>query len=408
MCATLWAGSAAVDITPPLEVGFLRSAVQGEWEPFRAVRQPLMARALILESEGERWAWVSADLLGFSSAAFGPWTDFKEKICRAASSVVSPPNLLLVATHTHSAPETLGLTALPRTATFARWRAALVEQLGRALHEAARGLSPRQLGLARSELKGFSIYRRIREPHGIVLSTFADTALVRRQADKPQDDSVWVAAFLDEVGVPREVVVNATCHPVYEMCLPRVSPDYPGAMYVELQRLNVPAASLFFNGAAGNINPLFVSGGPQRAMAHGQRLADTVAAALQRLTLVPARPFLLRQRRLQLPCRRNAGWQDGREWVEAELVLARMGSALFLFLPGEPFVETGLACRDQSPLAWTAVIGYAGESIGYIPTEQAFEEGGYEVGPGRWSYLARGAEPAIRAAVSELFRDTGA
>jgi neutral ceramidase len=402
MAANLQAGSATVDLTPPLEAGFLLSAVKGQWQPFQAVRQPLLARALVLESDGERWAWVSADLLGFSSAAFGPWLEFKRSICAAAGSAIPPENLVLAATHTHAAPETLGLTALAHTVPFATWRGELVARLGRALREAAERLSPRQLGLAQTELKGFTINRRIREPHGIELSTFADTAIVRRQADKPRDDSVWVAAFLDAAGVPRELFVNATCHPVYEMCSPEVSPDFPGAMCVELQRLNVPATPLFFNGAAGNINPLAVSGGSEPALAHGQRLGQVVADALRQLTPVPTRPFLLRRRQFQLPCRRDAGWPDGRERVEAELTLARIGPALFLFFPGEPFVETGLACRVQSPFAWTAVIGYAGDSIGYIPTDRAFDEGGYETGPGRWSYLARGCEPALRQRATEL------
>ncbi len=402
MTAALMAGSATVDITPPLEAGFLLSAVRSQWQPFRAVRQPLLATALVIESRARRWAWVSADVLGFSSAAFGSWSEFKQKICLAAGSPVAAQELLLAATHTHSAPESLGLTDLPGTAAFQSWRSVLIERLAGALRQAAQRLSPRRLGLARTELEGFTINRRIRGAHGIELSGVADAELVRRQADKPRDDSVWVAAFLDEAGLPREVIVNATCHPVYEMCRPEISPDFPGAMRAALQGLDVPATTLFFNGAAGNINPLAVSGGPEPATKHGQALAQRVAQALDRLTLVAAQPFELVQRRLRLPCRAAAGWPDARQWIEAELVVARIGPAVFVFVPGEPFVETALACRSKSPFAWTAIIGYAGDSIGYIPTETAFEEGGYEIGPGRWSFLARGCEPMIRDALAGM------
>ncbi len=401
MSTPLKAGSATVEITPPLEVGFLLSAIKGQWQPFSGIRQPLKARVLLFESNGERCAWVSADLLGFSSAAFGAWFEFKQQICHAAGPVVSPQNLLLTATHTHSAPETLGLTDLPRTKAFATWRTELVGRLSQGLREAAEELAARRLGIAQTDLKGLTINRRVQEPQGVELSTFADTALVRRQADKPKDDSIWVAAFTDEAGKPRELFVNATCHPVYEMCLPEVSPDFPGEMSAELQRMKLPARSLFFNGAAGNVNPLVVSAGSEPARLHGQKLAKAVADALLNLTPVEPSPFLIRHKSLRLRCRPDAGWPD-REWVDAELKVVRIGPAVFLFLPGEPFVETGLACRLQSPFPWTAVIGYAEDSVGYIPTEKAFAEGGYETGPGRWSFLDRGCEPAIRAAANEL------
>ncbi|HOJ76386.1 MAG TPA: hypothetical protein PLL65_20905, partial [Phycisphaerae bacterium] len=69
----------------------------------------------------------------------------------------------------------------------------------------------------------------------------------------------------------------------------------------------------------------------------------------------------------------------------------------FCFIPGEPFAETGLAIRAQSPFRVTFVVGYAEGSIGYIPTDEAYRDGGYETGPGAWSPLAPGCEGAIRS-----------
>ncbi len=69
---------------------------------------------------------------------------------------------------------------------------------------------------------------------------------------------------------------------------------------------------------------------------------------------------------------------------------------VFLFIPGELFVEIGLAIRTQSPYPSTFVVGYAEDAIGYIPTDQAFEEGGYELGPGLWAKLGRGSEMILQ------------
>ena len=52
-----------------------------------------------------------------------------------------------------------------------------------------------------------------------------------------------------------------------------------------------------------------------------------------------------------------------------------------LAMPGEPFVRFQMNLRDQSPLAYTFLFGYAyggeGKWTGYIPTMEAAMQGGY-------------------------------
>ncbi len=72
------------------------------------------------------------------------------------------------------------------------------------------------------------------------------------------------------------------------------------------------------------------------------------------------------------------------------------GDAAMVFLPGEPFVEIALAIRKASPFPFTAVMAYSEDYIGYIPTDRAFENGGYETRPGRWSRLGPGSEAIVR------------
>ena len=47
-------------------------------------------------------------------------------------------------------------------------------------------------------------------------------------------------------------------------------------------------------------------------------------------------------------------------------------------LPGEVFVELGLAIKKASPFETTLVIELANDGPGYIPTSKAFAEGSYE------------------------------
>jgi hypothetical protein len=47
-------------------------------------------------------------------------------------------------------------------------------------------------------------------------------------------------------------------------------------------------------------------------------------------------------------------------------------------LPGEVFVELGLAIKAASPFKTTLIIELANDDAAYIPTKKAFAEGSYE------------------------------
>jgi hypothetical protein len=69
-------------------------------------------------------------------------------------------------------------------------------------------------------------------------------------------------------------------------------------------------------------------------------------------------------------------------------------------IPGEPFVELGLALKRSPHYPHTFVVGYCNDLIGYIPTRAAYDEGGYEVDTAR---IAAGAgEEIVEAALSTL------
>ena len=56
----------------------------------------------------------------------------------------------------------------------------------------------------------------------------------------------------------------------------------------------------------------------------------------------------------------------------------RLGETLLLGISGEVFAETSLRLRELLPCP-AFVIGMANGYDGYLPTAQAFAEGGYEV-----------------------------
>src|SRR5688572_25729917 len=155
-------GASIVDITPPLEVGILMSAVEGKWAPFEGVRRPLHARALVIEQDGRRVALVSLDLLGLSGQAFGGKQRFKNRVVAAAQHTVKAADLIMAVTHTHSAPETVVLTDLYQRPAFKDWADLLAQQIGRALQQAAAALRLCHMRVGTFQAPGLALYRRIK------------------------------------------------------------------------------------------------------------------------------------------------------------------------------------------------------------------------------------------------------
>jgi neutral ceramidase len=69
---------------------------------------------------------------------------------------------------------------------------------------------------------------------------------------------------------------------------------------------------------------------------------------------------------------------EGMTRVDAELHGIRIGDVGLVGFPGEPFAEIGVAVKEQSPFPHTLFSGYTNDYLGYVPTDEARPEGGYE------------------------------
>jgi len=69
-------------------------------------------------------------------------------------------------------------------------------------------------------------------------------------------------------------------------------------------------------------------------------------------------------------------------------------------LPGEVFVELGLAIKQASAFPNTLVVELCNNDIGYVPTKKAFVEGSYEVVNSR--VRSGGGERLVEAAIKLL------
>jgi hypothetical protein len=86
--------------------------------------------------------------------------------------------------------------------------------------------------------------------------------------------------------------------------------------------------------------------------------------------------------------------------VTAGIQALAFGRELVLIgFPGELFSEIGMRIKQRSPFRHTVLCGYAGATVGYVPTRSALAEGGYEVSE---AYKLYGLPCAFREDVEDL------
>lgn len=392
----IFVGASTVTITPPLEVGLLTSAVNGEYKPFESVRSPLQARVMVLKSENLAVALVVLDLLSLSDTSVGGWDTFKEGM----SGTVDAGNIILCYTHTHNAPESGGVTDLYLTDAFKNWLKEVQRKVGQAIEQAFTAALPCRISAASGVLDGFSLQRRIQTAAGIVMSDSVQPISREHMDAEPVDRRVRCLKFTAEDGKVVATLVQAICHPVHEMCMPHVSAEFPGELCSALDQSGLNGISLFFNGAAGDTNPPTVAMGPEYAAKHGLAMAKTVRE--QVYTDLNVSSFTFQRTEIQFAIRPGSGITNPSDAL-ARISVLKFGHLAIAFLPGEIFVETALEIERNAAVEQVMIIGFSENNIGYVPTKTAFNQGGYETGPGKWSFLEQGAERLIvKYAVRQL------
>jgi neutral ceramidase len=439
--AELEAGVAVLDITPP--VGCRMSGYFNE-RLNTGVKDPLMAKALVLRQGDEQAALVICDLIGIS-------LDVSTRARKQASERTGVPaeHIAIAATHSHTGPLYSGALrewfheqAVARHGSDPQeevvYADVLVEKLVEAIAAAHAALVPADLQAGIGQETRLSFNRRFHMKDGTV----------RFNPGQQNPDIVRVAGPIDpDVGIvrlrgrddPGGPALDAALV-VFAMHLDTVggteySADYPYVLETELRRsLGEGFVSLFGAGTCGDINHIDVSIQGRRTTAEiGTLLAETVAAELPKLAPVSQPDLAVRRAVVDWPLQRYSveeiaaarekmpkiGGRElsfleqveavkivdlqvrGGETIGIEVQAFRLGpDVAIVTLPGEVFVELGLAIKQSSPFRHTLVIELTNDNPAYIPTTKAFAEGSYETVNSR--IQPGGGEAMVEAALGLL------
>ena len=416
----LRAGYAKADITPagPAYMGGydLRDA------PSDGIHgnDRLYVRALVFEQNGSRIAFVMADVIGIYNH-----DSWRRKISEATG--IPSANILLGDVHNHAAPS-------PYDKRNAEWVKQFEPALLAAVRDANARLQPvnvaagsghsriamnrRQVrtadtlsALTFDENDRSQTFGKARTDKPVDIREFAGVVRLGANPDGPIDDAVQVVRIDSSAGKPVAVMIHYPCHgTTLGGRNSKISGEWMGRMqeYVEKQFPGV--GSIYFQGAAGDINPRVVGGldgyrdDVNTTWALGEEIGTEVARVYRSLSPLPTTrtSIQLETREILLPRQYRELFEDFTNTiVKVPTTAVRIGDLMWVNFPGEMFHAIGERVRSAEPATYGHVLGYTNGYVGYFPEQKAYAEGGYEVAT---THLDPAAEQIYMRELAELLK----
>lgn len=428
-------GFSSANITPSygMEVpgGMSKRFTQG-------VHDELQATAAVFDDGEQAVALVGVDSLSIKHSV----VERAREIIFDAIGIV-PEHVMCGASHTHAGGPAADIFI---SESDPEYLTHMSRQIATAVIDANRRKEELQVGVRVGEVKGVAHPRRWLMKDGSQRShPRADQA----NMDRPQgelDESCNVVGVAGEDGIPRGCVVNFTCHGTTGWGAGFASADWIGYFRQCLKRVfGDDFGVVFLNGACGDVtqvdntqDPDYVQSGPIAARRVGGSVAGETLKQLVQMRFVDSMAVGGKRVQIELeprvPTEEQIAWARehaestepnparwatdsiwSREWlnlakmveteavVPCELQAIRIGDTAFASNPGEFFCSLGMGIKRGSPFGNTFVVELANGSIGYVPSEDAYE-GGYESQMAPSSKLVAGSGEKIVAETIELLK----
>jgi hypothetical protein len=353
------AGAATRRITPPLERGPVYLA---GFQPNRCatgVDLDLHARALALRSDEQSVVLVAVDLIGLGLP------DIEEIRARLAQRGGEGAQLVVACTHTHSAPDTLGLWGPGPDVSGVD--ATYLELVKRAIIDAAiEALTfccPVQMRHATTRLPGY-------------IENYRNPEIV--------DDEIAALQFVKPDGEVVATLLNLACHPeVLDGASTLISADYAGAACAAVEAA-VGGTALHISGALGGmLSPSIADRSPDGVRRMGAAYAEQALAALRDAALSDPSQLRFARSRFVIPFENPlfhqaeaAGLIRSRphsdDTIQTECALIDLGAAQILTIPGELLPRLGFELKQALPGPCRMLAGIADDELGYILPDDEF------------------------------------
>ena len=394
------------DATPPLG-----HPLCGGWiEPVRGIDDRLRSLGIVLLGADAPVVLCAVDWCGLRNEANRAW---RQALAQAANT--TPERVAIHCVHPHNAPfadveaERLLQTVHGPPSLDLSFFDRVVQQSADALREALKKTMPfSHIRTGQARVEQVASNRRIIGADGKIRFTrYSATkdAKIRAEPEGLIDPWLRTLSFWQDEK-PLAALSYYAVHPMSYYGDGRVSADFCGLARQKRQDEDANVFQMYFNGCAGNITAgKYNDGSKANRPLLRDRMYTALKAAWKATKRHPLTAWQWRVEPLRLPPRREKsfGEEESRKVLgDAQAVKARRGNAAFqlawlkrlerpieltcldlgkamvLHLPGEPFVEYQLKAQELRKDAFVFVAGYGDGGPGYIPTDKAYLEGGYE------------------------------
>lgn len=386
---SLSAGTACINITPEKPIPM--SGYGSRTEAFEGIHDSIYARAIVFSDGEKKAAIISAEIIGFSDVFCDELSSGIE-----IQTGISKEFILISAVHSHSGPVTKVYNKLENQDVNV-YVEELQHKLVQLVLEADRNLAPAAIGTGKGECK-MNMNRRARDDKGNIQ--------LGRNPYGPVDHEVGVVRVDNNQGNILAVLLDWSCHGV--VLGPRnllISGDWPGATsaYIEDSLGNSVMVPVLV-GASGDINPIY---GPHIDFVDVNSYAYAPGAIAYDLGNEVIRVTEQIQTRSsgQIEALRKSIFLPGKDAVnkvEVRLSVIRIGTLVFAGVNGEVFNQIGVEVKEASPFSQTFFITHCNGSCGYLVTDRAIPEGGYEV---RVSRVQSGAESSVIDGLTSMIHE---
>ncbi|HEY7329470.1 MAG TPA: hypothetical protein VH592_17660 [Gemmataceae bacterium] len=418
------------DATPPLG-----HPLCGGWiEPVRAVDDPLRVLGIVLLGAGSPIVLCAVDWCGLRNDANLTW---RRALAQAANT--TPERVALHCVHPHNAPfadveaERLLQSVHSASSLDLAFYELVVRQSADAIRGALKKTVPfTHFGLGQAQVEQVASNRRIVGADGKVRFTrYSATKEPKIRAEPEGLVDPWLKTLSfwhDEK--PLAALSYYAVHPMSYYGDGRVSVDFCGLARQKRQEEDPAIFQVYFNGCAGNITAgKYNDGSKTNRPVLRDRIYSALKTAWKATERRPLSTLEWRVEPIRLPPRREKsfGEDDSRKvlgnskaekarrgnaafqlaWLKRlerpiDLTCLDLGKALVLHLPGEPFIEYQLRSQELRKDAFVCVAGYGDGGPGYIPTDKAYLEGGYEPSVA----LAAPSEKQLTEAIAKVLKAT--
>jgi hypothetical protein len=444
-----------VDATPPLGSPVAYAAA-------RKIEDPLKARGVVLLGIGKPIVLCAVDWITIANGGHDAW---RESLARGVGT--TPDRVTVNVLHQHdgvrcdfTAEEMLNAQGLGGKRFDVPFVRQTIENAGAAAKAALAKAEPAtHLGIGTAKVERIASNRRILGPDGRVMIArsssyrIPEPILSRLAAEAKRQGYDLSASRVEEALAAPEGVIDPilkmltfydgdrpivslsyyATHPQSYFGKGDVTAEFVGLARTEFEQEQAGRTLVHFNGASGNIAAgKYNDGSHEARIALTQRMAAGMRAAWSATKKVPlvAAECEWRVQPVQLPLAdylkaaelrktlEDSQAQEGARLTAAaklayvlrrqdrqpiELSCLKLGSVYIVHMPGELFIEYQLAAQEMRPGDTVCMAAYGDGGPGYIGTEIAYSQGGYETQPSS-SNTAPQVEKVLMDGLRELLK----